>query len=159
MPPRRLLALTVLLLSAAFTAWTADYSGPRPPMPDMLYLVHADNLIPTEAGEAKEEGKGNTTYTIPGATSSARTPLAEPIFILKSEKITPESLELYKLDVKGGHRELTLSGSRRNSKALHVAVTRLAQGLYKIEADEVLDNGEYVLSPMGTNRVFCFQIY
>jgi hypothetical protein len=154
------LALTVLILSGAGIAWTADYAGPRPPKPDMVYLVHADNLIPTETGEAKEEGKGsNTKYVMPGAASPARTPLAEPIFILQSDKIAAESLELYKFDVKGGRREVDLSGARGSSKALHLAVTRLDQGLFRIEVDEVLDNGEYVLSPMGSDRVFCFQIY
>ena len=89
---RRSLALAVLILSGVGIAWTADYSGPRPPKPDMLYLVHADNLIPTEAGDAKEEGKGNNTkYVMPGAASSARTPLAEPIFILQSDKLAPKA--------------------------------------------------------------------
>src|SRR5215813_4171422 len=99
--PGRLFALTLLLAFAAAPSWTADYTGPRPPKPDTLYLVHADNLIPTEAGEAKEEGKNANTYVIAGASSSARTPLAEPIFIIQSDKIQPDSLELYKLDVKG----------------------------------------------------------
>src|SRR5579862_9733637 len=157
MVQRRFLALAVLSLSGVGIAWTADYTGPKPPKPDMLYLVHADNLIPTESGEAKEEGKGNNTkYVMPGATSPARTPLAEPIFIMQSEKLTPESIELYKFDVKGGRREVDLS---RSSKALHLSVTRLEKGLYRIEADEVLENGEYVLSPMGSNRVFCFEIF
>ena len=66
---------------------------------------------------------------------------------------------LYKLDVKGARRELQLSGARRNSKALHLAVTRLGQGLYRIEVDEELDNGEYALTPMGSSRVFCFEIF
>jgi hypothetical protein len=160
MVQRRFLALAVLSLSGVGIAWTADYTGPRPPKPDMLYLVHADNLIPTESGEAKEEGKGNSTkYVMTGAASPARTPLAEPIFILQSDKLTPESIELYKFDVKGGRREVDLSGGRGSSKALHLAVTRLERGLYRIEADEVLENGEYVLSPMGSNRVFCFGIF
>ena len=155
---QRPIALSAFVVTAALAAWAADYTGPRPPKPDMLYLVHADNLIPTEAGEAKEEGKNGTNYTVPGPSSSARTPLAEPIFLLQSEKLTPESLELYKLDVKSGHREIVMGGGRR-AKPLHLSVTRLGQGLYRIEADEVLDNGEYVLSPMGSNRVFCFEIY
>ena len=104
-------------------------------------------------------GKSGSTYSIPGGASTARTPLAEPIFLIQSDKITADSLELYKLDVKGGHRELQLGGGRRNSKPLHLAVTRLGQGLYRIEVDEELDNGEYALSPMGSSRVFCFQIY
>lgn len=154
---RRSAALALLTLSGVGTAWTADYTGPRPPKPDLLYLVHADNLVPTESVEAKEEGKGNSTkYSVPGATSSARTPLAEPIFLMQSDRITPESLELYKFDVKGGRREVDLG---RSGKALHLSVTRLERGLYRLEADEVLDNGEYALSPMGSNRVFCFEIY
>jgi hypothetical protein len=160
MVQRRSLALVLLSLSGVGIAWTADYTGPRPPKPDMLYLVHADNLIPTEAGEAKEEGKGSSTkYVMPGAASPARTPLAEPIFILQSEKLTAESIELFKFDVKGGRREVDLSGGRGSSKPLHLSVTRLERGLFRIEADEVLENGEYVLSPMGSNRVFCFEIF
>ena len=31
------------------------YSGPQPEKPDLPYLVHADNLVATEASEAKEE--------------------------------------------------------------------------------------------------------
>jgi hypothetical protein len=58
---RRSAALALLILSGVGTAWTADYTGPRPPKPDMLYLVHADNLVPTESTDAKEEGKGNST--------------------------------------------------------------------------------------------------
>ncbi len=156
--PHRLPLLSILFAAAAMPALTADYTGPKPAKPDMVYLVHADNLVPTEASDAKEEGKNANSYTIAGPASTARTPLAEPIFILQSDKITADSLELYKLDVKGGHRELSL-GRGRNSKALHLAVTRLGQGLYRVEVDEELDNGEYVLTPMGSSRVFCFQIY
>ena len=68
---RRMIALPALFMAVALVGWTADYTGPKPPKPDMLYLVHADNLIPTESGEAKEEGKNATTYTIPGAASTA----------------------------------------------------------------------------------------
>jgi hypothetical protein len=150
------LLLCVLLLGAT-AAWSEDYTGPTPPMTDMVYIVHADNLIPTEAGDAKQE-KGET-YTISGATSSARTPLAEPIFLLKSDKLSAESLELYRLEVKGGHRETTVSGRRRGGRPLHLQVTRLDRGLYRIEASETLENGEYALTPAGSNRVFCFEVY
>src|SRR3954467_3280681 len=92
-----LLTLTVALMAAE------KYDGPRPPKPDMVYLVHADTLIPTEAVDAKDEGG---LYTLPGASSTARTPLAEPIFLIESDKILPERLELYRWDVKGGRREL-----------------------------------------------------
>ena len=140
---------------AGLAAWSADYTGPKPPKPDTLYLVHADNLIPTEAAEAKQE---KDTYSVQGATSSAKTPLAEPIFLLQSDKLSPETLELYRFEVKGGKRELTIN-KRRGARALHLSVTKLDRGLYRVEAAEPLENGEYGLSPNGSNRVFCFQIY
>ena len=45
------------------------------------------------------------------------------------------SLELYKLDVKNGQREITMSQRRKKSGArpIHVMVTRLGDQLYRIE--------------------------
>src|ERR1700732_1080009 len=102
------LAFLLMLLVPAFAA--DKYDGPRPSQTDMAYLVHADNLLPTEALEAKSE---SGVYTVPGAASSARTPLAEPIFLIESDKVLPERLELYRWDVKGGHRELAASKGKR----------------------------------------------
>jgi len=147
---------------AGVAALAADrYDGPRPPKQDLLYLVHADNLVPTESTEAKQEGKkDDSTYTIAGANSSARTPLAEPIFLIQSDLIEPDKLELYKLDVKNGHREVTVTKRRKNNaKALHLQVTKLDGRLYRVEVDEPLDDGQYSISPADSNRVFCFEIY
>ena len=157
----RLVILALLfgpLLSAA-----DKYNGPRPPKPDMLYLVHADNLVPTETAEAKEESskKDETTYTMPGPTSSARTPLAEPIFLLESDRVMADRLELYRWEVKNGRRELAMNKARKRAanKPLHVSVTRLDGNLYRIEAAEPLENGQYSLSPNDSNRVFCFEVF
>ncbi len=38
-------------------------------------------------------------------------------------------------------------------------VTQLDGTLYKLEVDEILENGEYSLSPADSNRVFCFAVY
>jgi hypothetical protein len=153
--------LYFILISAAL-AFGQAYTGPRPPKPDLPYLVHADNLIATEAVESKPETKRNeVTYTVPGPSSTARTPLAEPIFIIESDKITAQSLELYKVDVKGGHREVTMAQRRTRGgpKALRLSVTRLDRNLYRVEVDETIENGEYALSPNGSNTVFCFEVY
>ena len=158
---RALYSVTGLAIAlAGLAALAADrYDGPRPAKQDMLYLVHADNLLPTEAAEARQEGK-NQTYTIAGANSSARTPLAEPIFLIQSDLIEPERLELYKLDVKNGHREVTIAKRQRTgSKALHLTVTKLDGRLYRVEADEPLDDGQYSISPSDSNRMFCFEVY
>ena len=147
---------------AGGAAWAQKYDGPRPPKKDMIYIVHADNLVPTETGEAKEEGKKNdAVYTFAGTSSPARTPLAEPIFILDSDTIKPDSVELYRMDVKSGHREVKVTGGSRRggTKPLRLSVTKLDRGLYKLVAAETLDPGEFSLSPTGSNHVFCFEVY
>ena len=150
-----------LLVGAAALATAQKYDGPRPPKPDVPYLKHATNLVATEVSEAKEEKgkKDEVTYAIPGATSSARTPLASPIFLLQSEKLTAQSLALYKLESRNGRREITAS-SKKPMQPIRVEVTRLdGSGLYRLEVVESLEPGEYSLSPEGSNQVFCFQVY
>lgn len=152
---------SLLFLVAIGLSGAEKYTGPLPPKPDVPYLLHATNLVETEMGQAREESRKNdTNYVIAGASSPARTPLAEPIFIIDAQKSSPERFELYRLEVKGGNREVTFSNRRRaGNRPLHLAVTPLGGRLYKIEADEPLENGQYALSPSGDNRAFCFEIY
>jgi hypothetical protein len=152
-------AVFVLLVSLALAA--EKYAGPRPPQPDIPYLLHASKLIPTEVVEAREEQKKNeSTYIIPGASSPAKTPLAEPIFLMEADKINPERLELYRLEVKGGQREITVSQKRRGGpRPLKLSVTRIDGRLFRVEAGEMLENGQYSLSPSDSNTAFCFEVY
>ena len=160
---RTLLPPAVLLLVSLTAAVSAEkYTGPWPPKPDVPYLAHADNLIETETAAATNEDKGNQrTAWVPGASSPARTPLAEPIFLIEVQKLTPEKIELYKFDVKKGRREVTftLKGGKNSSHALRLTVTRVEGKLYRLEANEGLENGEYSLSQDGSDQVFCFQVY
>lgn len=148
-------------LAAAWLCGADKYEGPVPPKPDVLYLLHATHLIETETGQAREESRKNdASYVISGATSPARTPLAEPIFLIDARQVAPDRMELYRLDVRNGNREVTLAGKRKGgSRPLHLMVTRLTDRLYRVEADEPLENGEYAISPSGENRVFCFTVY
>ncbi len=140
-----------------------DYKGPRPAKPDVPFLMHADNLVETEVSDAREEKRKNDfTYTILGASSTARTPLAEPIFLFLSEKISPDSLELYRLEVKNGARQITLSQKpKKDFRPMRLSVSRLAEKLYRVEVNEGLglENGEYSITPNGSNKVFCFKVY
>ncbi|MBL8295615.1 MAG: hypothetical protein JNN08_27465 [Bryobacterales bacterium] len=140
------------------------YSGPRPEKADMPYLLHASNLVATEVGEASEEKrKDEVANIVKGAASTARTPLAEPIFLLRSEKLSPDKVELYAMSVKNGNREVVIPTNPKKAKnapkPLRLSMTRLEEGLYRLEANQWLDNGEYCLSPSGTQQVFCFQVY
>ena len=146
-------------LAMVLTATAQKYAGPRPPKADLPYLKHADNLVPTEAAEAKEEKKkDDILYVVDGANSSAKTPLASPIFLLQAAKLAPERLQLFKLDSKSDRREILFS-PKHPPKAIRVEVTRLGSDLYRIEVNESLDPGEYSFSPEGSNTVFCFQVF
>ena len=152
--------LVWLGFALALAASAQKYDGPRPPKPDLPYLKHADNLISTEAVEAKEDKKkDDTTYIVEGTASSAKTPLAAPIFLMQADKIAANRLQLFKFDVKGGHRQLLFQG-KKTPQPIRIVVTKLsADGIWKIEVDESLEPGEYVLSPEGSNRSFCFQVF
>ncbi len=157
---RPLAAVLLALSICAATAAAKDYDGPRPPQADVPYLVHADNLIPTEAVEARQEThKSESIFTVPGASSSARTPLAEPIFLFLSDKIAPDSIQLFRFEIKNGNRQLV--ASKKSGRPLRLSVTKLGDNLYRIEVDETLGlpKGEYALSPNESNQSFCFEVY
>ena len=150
----------VLLFTSAL--WAQDYKGPVPPKPDVPYLLHASSLVETEIQVAHEEkNKNDTLYWIDGPASPARTPLAEPIFIIRAEKLRPEKIEMYRFTAKKDRRELVIKDKPKKDDAapLHISVTKVGRDIYKIEASEVLPNGEYSLSPSGANQVFSFQVY
>jgi hypothetical protein len=150
-----------IVLLCAWPLLAEKYAGPRPAKADLPYLMHADNLIPTESAEAKqEERKNEVTYAIPGANSAVRTPLASPAFLILTDQIQADRLQLFKLQSKGGQREVLLTRRKKLvAHAIRLNVTRLDENLFKIEVDEILENGEYSLSPADSNLVFCFQIY
>lgn len=155
------LAAALLVLMALPAAAQKKYTGPRPPKPDIPFLIHANQLIPIETGEAREaQGKGETNYTVSGAASPTRTPIPEPVFLFQSDKINPERLSLFKMETRGGQRTLALPSDPRkkkdNARPIFILVTPLENRLFKVEVNEPLDNGEYCLSPEGTNTVFCF---
>ncbi|MEO8594511.1 MAG: hypothetical protein ABI759_14440 [Candidatus Solibacter sp.] len=137
------------------------YTGPPPPANDVPYLKHAENLIPIEVTEAKEEKgkKDDITYVVAGEASTVRTPLASPILILVTDKVEAAKLELYKFEVRNGRRELTVS-PKKPPKTYRVELTRLNTAkLYQLEVDDSLEPGEYGLSAEGSNQVFCFQVF
>jgi hypothetical protein len=155
------LRLLALIFGVAALATAQKYDGPRPPKPDLPYLKHATNLVPTEPSEAKEQKgkKDETTYVIPGAASTARTPLASPILILQTQKLNAQNLQLYRLESRNGRREITAS-PKKPMQPLRMEVSRLdSNGLYKLEVIDSLEPGEYSLSPEGSNQVFCFQVF
>lgn len=65
------------------------------------------------------------------------------------------------MEAKGGTRQLILplKAGKNAPKPLRMNVTRVNDNLYRLELSETLTNGEYTLSPEGSNQVFSFSVY
>ena len=56
--------------------------------------------------------------------------------------------------------EARAKGKRKSgARPLHLSVNKVDGKLYRVEASEPLDPGEYSLSPNDSNKVFCFEVY
>lgn len=154
---RMLLAVLLSLSSLA-----APYQGARPAKPDVLYLMHADNLVETEQQTATEEHKGSgkkaaSTYIGAGAGSPVKTPLASPVFLIQPKSIDVNTLEAYRMESREGRRQIVLT--KKQGHGITLTVTPLDEGLYRVEVADSLPNGEYVITPQGSNLVFAFAVY
>jgi hypothetical protein len=158
---RELLVVAAAFSPAVLLNAAEKYSGPMPPKKDVPYLLHADNLVETEVANASQtSNKNDVVFSVAGETSPARTPLAEPIFLFAPDRLTPESLGLYRFDVSGGKRQISIGRKKgKGARVYHTSVRTLAPGLFRVEAAEYLENGEYSLSPEGENIAFCFTVY
>ncbi|HYZ84251.1 MAG TPA: hypothetical protein VE621_07600 [Bryobacteraceae bacterium] len=158
---RPLFVCLTLLASSALVIGAEKYTGPRPPKPDIPYLVHADKLIETEIGEGQQEArKDNEIAYIPGPSSPVKTPIPEPFFLVKTEKLDVRAFQCYRLETKGGRREVILSTKKgKQSRDIPLVFAQIEPGLYKVEVDQLLEVGEYTLSPSNSNKTFSFQVY
>ena len=151
-----------LCLGAVALLAAAKYDGPVPDKSDIPYLKHASKLIPLEMGMMKEEAgkKDESVMAMQGATSPTRTPLAEPIFLFLYDRLDPMRLELYKIETKGGRREIKFKKKGPNGpRPFKIMVNPLGGKLYRIDVNETLENGQYCFSPSGDDRVFCFEVF
>ena len=153
-------ALTGMVLALALAAQTKK-PLPKPDKKDVLYIVHAATLVQTEVVRPVPKDAGDsTTWSIPGESSLAKTPLALPIFTIDAASLAPEKLQLYQFDIKGAHRELTLK-KRGVSEAEPVLITisNISGTLYRVETVNELPNGEYGFTIPGSNQFFCFNVF
>jgi hypothetical protein len=158
MRPRRWLCILTI---AGLACAQPKYTGPKPPRQDLPYLVHGDSLLALESTTAaQQDRKDDTLYVIAGETSTVKTPLSSPVFVLDSAKIDPSRLALYRLESKGGHREIAFrKKGKSNLQPIGLSVSVISGTLYRVEVIPTLDNGEYSLTPDGSNQVFCFTVF
>ena len=148
------------MLAAPCLLIAAEEGPPLPEKADTPYLVHATTLIPTEQAVASEEQvKKELYYIVPGAQSPVRTPLALPEFVYQAESVDPRNFRLYRLESEGGRRQLLFQKKDKIlAKPIYLDVFPVEDQLYRIRVDRGLEQGEYCLSPDGSNDVFCFAV-
>src|ERR1700735_2666459 len=101
-------ALVGMVLAIGLCAQTKSAVS-KPEKKDVPYLIHASTLVQTEIARPVPKEDGDmTTWSIPGESSLAKTPLALPAFVIDASAISPAKLQLYQFELKGAHRELTL---------------------------------------------------
>ena len=161
MTRRAVLAAVPFSLAGMTLMADEPYNGPLPPKKDIPYIKHADHLVETQSENATQsKSKAGAVFSVPGVTSTARTPLPEPIFLFVQDKISADQLELYHFDVQDGRREvLPKPKDDDDDKVYHLSLRQLQGSLYRLDASESLDPGEYCLSPVGTNVAFCFTVF
>ena len=152
--------LTLMLISLAATAQVSQ-NLPDPELEDVPYLLHGDSLVELEQLEAtSEEIKNQLRYSIPGASSTARTPLASPEFLLKPSEINPTDLRLYGFDSDKGNRSLLYRNTKTVMAQPHlIQVSAASNGLALIRVKVSLPAGEYGLTPTGKDTVFAFTVF
>lgn len=157
-----LLTLPLLAIAMLPAAEDGNPSGlPTPEKADVPYLIHATNLVEVEQSTANEETqKNDQLYWVAGANSPVQTPLAGPQFLFKSGEINPQDFQLYAFESKNGRREVLIRKKKKMVATPHfVSVFDAGPGLYRIRVDDTLANGEYCLTPNGSNAVFCFAVF
>jgi hypothetical protein len=152
--------LTGILLAIALGAQTKP-AVPKPDKKDVPYLIHAGTLVQTEIARPVPKSDGAlTTWSIPGESSLAKTPLALPALVIDAMAISPAKLELYQFELKGAHRELTLAKNwTGETQPILITVSNLSGTLYRIEVVNEVENGEYGLTVPGSNQFFCFSVF
>lgn len=158
----RVAHLSFLLVLLAALAGAQNL--PDPPKKDTPYLIHATSLLETETNQATEAAdKDEQIFWVPGAASSARTPLGFPEFLFAQQQVDAHSLRLYAFQPVNGRREVLI----RKKKKIVVegyyvdVIPQKSEGLFKLRVDSSLKPGEYCLTPdgeQGSNTVFCFAV-
>jgi len=159
----RLSYLLAVIASLSITTAVAqdDFNLPTPEKTDVPYLIHASRIVATEQSQATEvTRKKEMIYTVPGANSPVKTPLASPEFLFLSESIGPNDLTFFRFEPKGGQRELLFRKKKKVlARQIRLSVFPIKDNLSKVRVDESLTSGEYCLTPNGSNAVFCFGIF
>jgi hypothetical protein len=127
-----------------------------------VVLVENSDFRDLEVQELKSEeiGDGAVLYSFAGDSSQTRINSGSPVFIVlaETETMQGENLELSRLQVGQGVRQLVYSlTKKRSASSLPITVTQVSSTVRKINVTEPLPPGEYVVLLGSSNRGFLFE--
>jgi hypothetical protein len=111
--------------------------------------------------KSQDIGDGAVLYSFTGDSSSTRAGSSTPVFLVlaDSEAAMPANVELSRLQVSPGTRQLAYSPAKNRSISPQpVAVTRVSATLRKFTVTQPLPPGEYVVLLDNSNRGFLFAV-
>jgi hypothetical protein len=89
-----------------------------------------------------------------------RTPLASPEFLFDSDKIRPSALQLYRFESSKGKREILIQKKKKwVAEALPLTLFPVEGSVTRLRVNTGLSEGEYCLTPEGSDDVFCFAVF
>ena len=149
------------LLSTTVAASKAPQSSAGVTSGSKIVLLENSDFRDLEVQEFKSQdiGDGAMLYSFPGDASPVRAGSRTPVFLLLAdgEAATAGNLELARLQVGKGVRELALA-KNRSASSIPITVTQVSATLRKFTAKEPLPPGEYVIRLENSNRGFLFQV-
>jgi hypothetical protein len=143
----------------------ATPAAPQPTVPvasgSKVVLLENSDFRDLELQEfsSRNIGDGALLYSFTGDASTVRASSKTPVFLLlaDSEAATAGKLELARLQVGNGIRELA-SAKSRSASSIQITVTSVSATLRKINVTEPLPPGEYVVLLENSNRGFLFAV-
>ncbi|MGH9646110.1 MAG: hypothetical protein ACRD4E_04765 [Bryobacteraceae bacterium] len=127
-----------------------------------VILLQDEDFRDLEVQDFKSQdiGGGAALFSFPGDASPIRAG-SKPVFLVlaDSEAAMPENVELSRLQVAQGTRQLAYSVSKNHSaSSIPVTITQVSATVRKLSVTEALPPGEYVILLENSNRGFLFSI-
>jgi len=108
---------------------------------------------------SQDIGDGASLYSFSGEASSTVAGSNRPVFLVLAEGETNGQVELARLQVSKGVRQVVYSAAgKKSASSVPVLVTRVSPTVFRVTVNQGLAPGEYAILPAGLNRAFLFQI-
>ena len=128
-----------------------------------VVLLENSDFVELEAQEIKSQdiGDGAAVYSFTGDSSPVRVGAKTPVFLVlaESESATGGSIELSRLQVGKGTRQLAYSLTKnRSASSIPISITAVSATVRRVNVREPLPSGEYVVLLENSHRGFLFTI-